>query len=136
MEDSRIPNCIFNGELPSSKIPQGCPQWLYKDICKRDMESLDISTERWQDVAANHSRWHCLVTKQLKKGEKIPNPAEEKRGRPKVCARGNHPLSPPPPPIPVTCHICFVWQGLPLPYQSDQPLTMLLQSQHCQYPWL
>ncbi|KAL7838408.1 hypothetical protein AOLI_G00268120 [Acnodon oligacanthus] len=66
MEDGRIPKDIFYFELhfASGKRLQGGPQLKYKDVCKYDMKALDISTEIWEDTAANHSSWRCFLKKQ------------------------------------------------------------------------
>jgi len=44
MEDGRIPKNILYGELASSKRSVGRLQLRYKDVCKRDLEALDINT--------------------------------------------------------------------------------------------
>ena len=52
------------------------------DVCKRDTKALDINTESWEDAAADRSRWHSVLRKQLKsREEKILTTANEKRAR-------------------------------------------------------
>ena len=45
MEDGRFPKDILYGELASGRRTKDRPQLLYKDVCKRDMKTLDINTD-------------------------------------------------------------------------------------------
>ena len=98
MEGGRIPKDVLYGELVSGTRLVGWPKLCYKDICKRDMKALDINTEIWESMLADHSRWRGMLKKQLKMGEeKILNQAEDKRARRKACISGDNS---------VTAHIC------------------------------
>ena len=46
MEDGRIPKDILCGKLASGKRIVGHPQLCFKDVCKRDMNALEIITDR------------------------------------------------------------------------------------------
>ena len=83
MEDDRIPKYILYGELASGKIYVGRPQLRYKDVCKRDLQVLDIDTNSWEDTSADRSRWRSM---QLKAGE--VSQTESTRMQRKPC---NHP---------------------------------------------
>ncbi|GCC35901.1 hypothetical protein chiPu_0014390 [Chiloscyllium punctatum] len=69
MEDGRIPKDILDGELAFGERPTGHPQLHDKDVCMRDMKVLDIVTESWQGLAANHTRWRSTLNQHLKTGE-------------------------------------------------------------------
>ena len=82
MEDGRIPKDIFHCELAFGKRSVGRPQLRYKDVCKHNTKALSINTESWEDIAADRSRWHGVLQRQLKAGEKkIQKLGEEKRAR-------------------------------------------------------
>lgn len=50
MSDGRIPKDILYGELVEGSRPKGRPKLRFKDTCKRDMKSFDIS---WTNCDAN-----------------------------------------------------------------------------------
>ena len=82
MEDGRIPTYILYGELASGKRSVGRPQlryYYYNDVCKRDLNTLDIDTNSWEDTSADRSRWRSTLQRQLKAGEvRILTLADEK----------------------------------------------------------
>ena len=85
MEDSHIPKDILKDELACGRRTVGRPQLRFKDVCKRDMKTLD------------RSRLRSVLRKQLKSGEeKILTTANEKRARRKASIPGFIP----------TCHTC------------------------------
>ena len=49
---------------------EGEPKAAHKDVCKRDMKALDISTESWEDLAADHMMWRSTQNQHLKSGER------------------------------------------------------------------
>ena len=69
MEDGRIPKDILYGELASGKRSVGYSQLRYKDVCKRDLKGMDISTQSWEDMAADRTSWRSTLQRQLKAGE-------------------------------------------------------------------
>ncbi len=88
MEDGRIPKDILYGELASGKRSVGRPQLRYKDVCKRDMKTLNINSENWEDVAAESNRWRSVLQIQLRLGEEqIQTLVEEKRDESKESPR-------------------------------------------------
>ena len=48
MEDGRLPKDILYGQLPSAPRPVGCPKLRRKDVLKRYLKALNISTENWE----------------------------------------------------------------------------------------
>ena len=84
MPDGCIPKDLLYGELASGKRSTGRPQLRYRDVVKRDMKSVDISTESWESLAANRSKWKGALTTHLKSGEeKLSQAATERRARTK-----------------------------------------------------
>jgi len=80
MEDGRTPKDILYGELASGRRTCWPPLVRFKYICKRYMNALDINTESCEEAAADRSRWHSVLHKQLMSGEeKILTTANEKR---------------------------------------------------------
>ena len=53
MEDGRIPKDLLYGELATRKRPTGWPQLRFKDVCKRDLQALDINTDSWEITATD-----------------------------------------------------------------------------------
>ncbi|GCC32559.1 hypothetical protein chiPu_0011021 [Chiloscyllium punctatum] len=87
MEDGLIPKDILNGELASRKRPTGCPQLRYKEVCMRDVKALDIITESWERLAADHARWRRTLNQHLKTGEKkLMSAAADKPAPRKECS--------------------------------------------------
>ena len=70
MTDGRIPKDILYGELVSGRRSKGIPQLRYKDVCKRDMKALDINTDSWEDLAADHMMWRSTLNQHLKTWKK------------------------------------------------------------------
>ena len=72
----------YHGDLASVKRPVGRSQLRYNDLCKRDMNALDINIQRREDMAADRDSWRSMLQIQLKAGEEqIQMLAEEKRAR-------------------------------------------------------
>ena len=87
-----MPKDILYGELASGRRSKGRPQLRYKDVCKRDMKALDINTESWEDLAADHMMWRSTLNQHLKKGEKkLTNAEVGKRTCRKECNNSNRP---------------------------------------------
>lgn len=57
MEDSHIPKDILYGALEMGQRSISCLQLRFKDVRKRDMRTLDINTESWEDLAADGGSW-------------------------------------------------------------------------------
>jgi len=61
MKDGRIPKDLLYGEKAKGDRTTGRQKLRFKDVCKRDMKSLDIDTESWETVAADRSRWRRIL---------------------------------------------------------------------------
>ena len=92
MEDGRIPKDILYGEFASGRRTKGRPQLRYKDVCKRDINALDINTESWEDLAADRMMWGSTLNQHLKSAEeKLVNAEVGKRACRKERKYSNRP---------------------------------------------
>lgn len=99
MEDGRLPKDIMYGELMTGKRNVGRPQLRYKDICKRDMTTLNFNTECWEQLADNRHAWRSTVKQHLELGEEqILSQFEKQRAKRKI-QRSTHIQ-------PDTSHLC------------------------------
>ena len=53
MQDGRIPKDILYGELATGSRPAGRPVLRYKDVCKRDMKTVNINPADWEAAAGD-----------------------------------------------------------------------------------
>ena len=82
MADGRIPKDLLYGELATGSRAPGRPNLRFKDVCKRDMKSMGIDIESWEECADNRALWSQEVRKGTKKREAALNQAAaEKRER-------------------------------------------------------
>lgn len=87
MKDGRIPKDLLYGELAEGKRPTGRPLLRYKDVCKRDLEALDINVDSWEALASDRVAWRRTLKAQLPVGEaKWKEKCAEKRARRKAKA--------------------------------------------------
>ena len=56
MKDGRISKDLLYGELATEKRSTGRPQLRFKDVCKRDLQALDINTDSWEVAATDACR--------------------------------------------------------------------------------
>ena len=90
MPDGRIPKDLLYGELASGKRAQGRPHLRFKDVCKRDMKSLDMDTGRWESLACDRDRWRQELRAGLIRGEaRLRQTAEDKRKHRKYSQRSS-----------------------------------------------
>ena len=120
MEDGRIPKDILYGKLASGRRTKGCPQLCHKDVCMRDMKALDINTEFWEYLAADHMMWRSTLNQRLKSGRG----AGERRSREKGPQKGAQQLQE----TRDHTQMRLLRQRLFLPHRSLQPQAMLQQS--------
>ena len=91
MREGRIPKDILHGELAEGKPPTGRPQLRLKDICKRDLKSMNINTNAWETLAKDRSAWMEAVKDGLDTFEERPTSnTEEKRRRRKKKQQEGH----------------------------------------------
>jgi len=82
MEDGHIPKDILYGELAMGQRSISHLHLRFKDVCKRDMRTLDINTESWEDLAADGGNWRSTLHKQLMlDDEKLIVMADKQRAR-------------------------------------------------------
>ena len=82
MEDGRIPKDILYSELAKGKRTAGRPHLRYKDVCKRDLNAIDIDTNSWEDLATDRCGWRQALSAGLEAGERnLQQVAEKNRLR-------------------------------------------------------
>ncbi len=69
MEDGRIFKDLLYGELFSGCRAKGRPHLRFKDVCKRDMKSININCDSWEPTARNRTAWKQQLTTSLKTGD-------------------------------------------------------------------
>ena len=73
MGKGRIPKDLLYSELEKGTHKTGCPLLCFIDICKTDMKSGAIETERWELMVEDSSSWRHLVKEGIKHAENIRN---------------------------------------------------------------
>ena len=107
MDDGRISNDILYGELTSGKRTSGRPKLRYKDVCKKDVKTLGINTESWEDGAANRVKWKSIINKYLIAGEaKLRVHTVDKRRHRKQFVSGKQSKSAKTTPTIYECNLC------------------------------
>ena len=82
MDDGRIPKDIMYAELASGKRSMGRPHLRFRDVCKRDLQAVNIDVNSWKELAADRSGWKYTLTTGLDAGEKnLRQLADKKRAR-------------------------------------------------------
>ena len=67
------------GKLVSGKPAQGRPHLRFKDVCKRNMKSLDMDSERWETLACDRDKWKQKLRACLLRGKaQLRQAAEDK----------------------------------------------------------
>ena len=61
MQHGRIPKVILYGELATESRPAGRPLLCFRDVCKGDLKSADISVDRRKETASDHCAWRKVV---------------------------------------------------------------------------
>ena len=68
--DERILKSMVYIELVDCGRKRGRPTLRYKDVCKRDLKSLNVGNDTWEELANNRDKWRSSVYKSLKEKEK------------------------------------------------------------------
>ena len=70
MGDERIPKSMLYSELVDGRRKRGRPTLRFKDVCKRDLKSLNVGTDKWEELANDCDKWRSSLYKSLKEKEK------------------------------------------------------------------
>ena len=70
MSDERIPKALLYSELLVDKRSVGRPRLRYKDVCKRDLKSLNVDIDEWEKLTDDRNKWRSLISKRLQEREK------------------------------------------------------------------
>ena len=82
MADGRIPKDLLYGQLATGTRPVGRPHLRFKDVCKRDMKSMGIGVDNWEDCANDRASWRQAIWKGIEKSETVlSRAAAERRAR-------------------------------------------------------
>ena len=71
MEPGRIPKDMLYGELSEGSRPMRRPHLRFKDVCKRDMKTMDINTNTWEGVAEDRPLWRGTVREGVQRAEAV-----------------------------------------------------------------
>ena len=69
MEDLRLPQHLFNGELQHSRCLRHKPKKDFKDVVKYNLRELSIDNAAWEQKTINRSTWKKVINKTVKHGE-------------------------------------------------------------------
>ena len=61
MPDERLPKKILYGELQVGKRPHGGQKKQYKDTFKASLKDFNITTESWEQIAQDRTKWRGLI---------------------------------------------------------------------------
>ena len=70
-EDGRIPKDLFYGELADCERSRGRPLLRFRNVCKLDMNVLEIDVTSWESLASDRDAWKCTLKSQLFIVEKL-----------------------------------------------------------------
>ena len=70
MGAERIPKSLLYSELVVGKRNRGRPKLRFKDVCKRDLKSLNITTDEWEWLANDRAKWRLFFKKDCWKENK------------------------------------------------------------------
>ena len=60
MDDTRIPQALFYGQLKGYSRPTGRPRMRYRDCLKSNMKKCGLNSTTWEADALNRSSWRSL----------------------------------------------------------------------------
>ena len=66
MGDERIPKSMLYSELVDGRRKRGRPTLRFKDVCKRNLKSLNVGTDKWEELANKRDKWQYSVYRVLK----------------------------------------------------------------------
>ena len=65
---------MLYSELVDGTRKRGRPTLRFKDVCKRDLKSLNVDTDKWEELANDRDKWRSSLYKNLKEREKTKRP--------------------------------------------------------------
>ena len=68
-DDERIPKVLLYSELVVGKYNVSGPRLCYKDVCKRDLKSLNVDIDEWEKLTDDRNKWRSLIRKRLRENE-------------------------------------------------------------------
>ena len=57
-------------ELVCGRRKRGRPTLRFKDVCKRDLKSLNVGTDKWEELVNDLEKWRSSGYRSLKEKEK------------------------------------------------------------------
>ena len=60
---------LYN-ELVDGIRKRGRPTLRYKGVCKRDLKSLNVGTDKWEKLSNDRDKWRSSIYKSFKEREK------------------------------------------------------------------
>ena len=82
VEDGDIPKDILYGEPALGRRTTGRPHLRYKDVCVRDVKSIDIDSMSWEGLAADRTKCRNALKQHLMTGvDKLLTATADKRAR-------------------------------------------------------
>ena len=69
MSDDCIPKDLLYSELIVGKRNVGRPRLYYKDGCKRDLKSLSVGIDDWENLNDERNKWRSLISHRLSERE-------------------------------------------------------------------
>ena len=70
MGDERIPKSMLYRKLVDGTRKRGRRTLRYKDVCERDLKSLNVDTDKWEGLANGRDKWRSSLYKNLKERER------------------------------------------------------------------
>ena len=67
MNDERIPKSMLYSKLVDGRRKRGRPTLSFKDVCKRDLKSLKVGTDKWEELT---NKQRSSVYRSLKERKK------------------------------------------------------------------
>ena len=61
MGDEQIPQSLLYSKLVDGRRKRGWPTLRFKDICKCDLKSLNVGTDKWEELANDWDKWRSSV---------------------------------------------------------------------------
>ncbi|KAL4709722.1 hypothetical protein ACJJTC_005525 [Scirpophaga incertulas] len=72
MESFRLPKKVFYSELASGKRKPGGQYLRYRDVLKRHLTAISMSSESWEELATKRTEWRTAVKTGLENFESTP----------------------------------------------------------------